>query len=75
MNSNSRTSEPEKRRVETTHGGKNVEEVEAPSPISDTDYSGHLHNFVQDTSEKDFTAFMCKDDKCGAVVLYDKIDS
>lgn len=74
MSSNSETSET-KRRVERTHGGDNVEEIESVTPISNTDYAGHTHTFVDDTSEKDFTAFMCSDDKCGAVVLYDKISS
>lgn len=75
MNNNSQTSTnpetPKKLRVESVHGGDNVEEIKAPEPISDT--SGHVHEWELDSSEKDFTAFMCKHATCGAVILYDKL--
>lgn len=69
QSNNSQTS-TERLRVESVHGGSNVEEISKPEPISDTSY--HEHNWVIDSSEKDFTAYMCDDNRCGAVVLYDK---
>ena len=62
--------ESKKLRVETAHGGENVEEISAPEPISDTSY--HEHTWVLDPTETEFTAYMCNDNRCSAVLLYDK---
>lgn len=67
-NDNWKTSK--KLRVESKHGGDNVEEIETPEFISNT--SGHEHNWVLDETETDFVAYVCAVSRCGAVVLYDK---
>ena len=59
-------------RVTITHGGELVEAVAPEELVSVHDSSCKNEKLIRDESETDFNAFMCANDACGEVMLYDK---
>lgn len=66
----SKQTEKWKLRVERTHGGENVEEIEKPELINEPDCPHE--NMTRDLTETDFIAFVCDNPKCGIVKLFNK---
>ncbi len=59
-------------RVETVHGGTLVEGISPEELIPVNDADCKHEKVVPDPTEEDFDAYMCANEKCGVVLLYDK---
>lgn len=67
-----RRAEGSKGRVEGTHGGEIVEAI-APEELELMNEPECKHEqLIRDETETEFNAFVCANDKCGVVVLFDK---
>lgn len=60
---------PSESRIDKVHGGTLVEAIEKPEPMNNPSCE---HKWEIDPTEKDFIAYMCVNDNCGIVKLYDK---
>lgn len=61
---------PKKLRVERVHGGESVEEIETVTLMNQPECAHP--EWKLDPSETDFIAYMCTNDKCAIVKLFDK---
>lgn len=59
-------------RVTKTHGGELVEAIAPEELVSVHDSNCKHEKLIRDETETDFNAFMCANDACGEVMLYDK---
>lgn len=62
-----------KLRVETKHGGENVEEIDVANIVSVNDANCPHTNMSRDYSETEFVAFTCDNPNCGVVYIRDKV--
>lgn len=61
-----------KGRVESTHGGELVEAITPEELVSVHDSNCKHEKLIKDETEIDFNAFICANQNCGEVFLYDK---
>lgn len=67
-----RRAEANKGRIESVHGGEVVESI-APEELELMNDPECKHEkLVRDESETDFNAFVCSNEDCGRIVLFDK---
>ena len=67
-----RRSEGVQTRMQKTHGGELVEAVAQEELESFNDADCKHENLIRDPSETEFNAFICANNKCNEVVLFDK---
>lgn len=59
-------------RVDGTHGGELVEAIAPEELESFNDATCKHETAIRDETETEFIAYVCANDKCGEVVLYEK---
>lgn len=59
-------------KVTRDHGGEVVEAIAEEDLELMNDPECKHENLIRDPSETEFNAFICANDKCGIVVLFDK---
>lgn len=59
-------------RVDTSHGGEIVEAVSPEELHSFNDADCKHEKVIPDPTEVDFDAYLCANEKCSVVLLYDK---